>query len=99
VLEKKRTWLLIPAEDGLTAAPLAFIGVDVWSIAGSAAVFGALHYPAFAWSPCVAKSISRFVALLLLLPYGLWSVVVGHLLLDLFAYGLGRLWNRPTRAG
>jgi hypothetical protein len=83
---QKSSWVVMATEDGLTLAPLAFIGVNVWTVAVASAVFGAIHYPSYSWSLSTRKGISRFVTALVLLPYGLLSVIAGHLLLDLVIY-------------
>jgi uncharacterized protein len=75
-------FLYIPAEDGLFLLPLVFIGINPISAALAAALFGAAHYPSFPWRFCVPKGIAYFFVALFVLPYGIWSVVVAHLLID-----------------
>lgn len=84
---KKRPWqfLLIPAEDGFFLLPLLYIGINPVSAAVAAFLFGVTHYPMFPWHTCIPKCVAYFFVALFVLPYGIWSIVVAHWLLDALA--------------
>jgi hypothetical protein len=92
-------FLNIPAEDGLFLLPLVFIGINPISAAVAALLFGAAHYPSFPWRYCVPKSLAYFFVALFVLPYGIWSVVVAHLLVDVAVFGalgMGKIEGKST---
>lgn len=95
-----RSWpeaLLALGEDGLCFVPLLLAGVNPVTAEVAAVAFGALHYPDFPLRQCVCKGIHVFLVALLILPYGLGTVVVGHILVLALAYhvrGMGFL--RPV---
>jgi hypothetical protein len=106
ITEKPWRLLLIPAEDGLFLLPLLYIGITSLSAAVAATLFAAMHYPLFSWKYCVPKGIAYFFVAMLILPAGIWSVVVAHLLVDTFAIGSTilmrgegkKVWKRLLRA-
>jgi len=87
---KQKPWrfLLIPAEDGFFLLPLLHIGISPVSAAVAALLFAAMHYPMFRWRYCVPKGIAYFFVALYVLPHGIWSVIIAHLLVDLALLGL-----------
>jgi hypothetical protein len=105
---KREPWrlLFIPAEDGFFLLPLLYIGINPVSAAIAGALFAAAHYPSFPWKYCVPKGVAYFFVALWILPYGIWSVVVAHLILDLTLFGLEYLvrfegkpsWRNLVRA-
>jgi hypothetical protein len=62
-------------------------------------LFAAIHYPLFPWRYCVPKGIAYFFVALFILPYGIWSVLAAHLLLDvsIFIFMLpGKVGAKPN---
>ncbi|MCI0745325.1 MAG: sel1 repeat family protein [Verrucomicrobia subdivision 3 bacterium] len=105
---KQEPWrlLFIPAEDGFFLLPLLYIGINPVSAAVAGLLFAAAHYPFYPWKYCVPKGIAYFLVALWVLPYGIWSVIIAHILLDLALFALvfvihleGRpSWRRLIRA-
>ena len=60
-------------------------------LAVAALLFGAAHYPHYPWITCIPKAAAYFAAIMWILPYGIWTMVAGHLLLDLLVELLKRL--------
>ena len=81
-----RTLAKTPGEDGLFFVPLLLIGVTPLTSAVGGLLFGAMHYPAYPLKYCIPKALIFFSAALLVLPNGLLTVVVGHILLDVVAF-------------
>jgi prepilin-type N-terminal cleavage/methylation domain-containing protein len=98
---KKEPWrfLEVPAEDGFFLLPLLYLGVSPISAAVAASLFAVAHYPAFPWRYCLPKGMIYFFVALFILPYGIWSIVVAHLLVDagIFAFLLlAKVEGKPT---
>ena len=81
----------VPAEDGLFLVPLLCVGVSPVSAAVAALLFGTAHYPHYPWITCIPKAAAYFAAIMWILPYGIWTMIAGHLLLDLLVELLKRL--------
>jgi hypothetical protein len=98
---KQAPWgiLLIPAGDGFFLLPLAYIGITPFSAAVAAVLFAAAHYPQFNWPFCIPKSVAYFCVALFLLPYGIWSIVTAHLLVDLALFTFMFLGNGGHQPG
>jgi len=93
---KRRPWidaLLLPGEDGFFFVPLILVGINPITAGVTSVVYAAIHYPEFPAKFCVAKVASLYLIATLILPQGIGSVVVGHLLLDVFAY---YVWSRSA---
>ena len=86
-----RLLLGVPAEDGLFLVPLLCFGVSPVSAAVAALLFGASHYPDYPWITCIPKAAAYFAAIMWILPYGIWTIIAGHLLLDVLVELLKRL--------
>jgi membrane protease YdiL (CAAX protease family) len=98
---KNAPWKLlsIPAEDGFCLLPLLYIGINPFSAIVAAVVFAVLHYPSFPWRYCVPKGVAYFFIALFVLPYGIWSVIAAHLLLDatvIVLFALSRVEGKPA---
>jgi hypothetical protein len=85
-----RELLLLPGEDGFFLVPLLWVGITPISAACASVAYGAVHYPQFPAKYCAVKSVSIFVIALTVLPHGLGSVIVGHLVADAIAFLFGR---------
>ncbi len=98
---KRKPWrfLLIPAEDGFFLLPLLYIGINPISAAVAAFLFAVAHYPSFPWRYCLPKGIAYFFVALFILPYGIWTVVVAHVIADVAAFAgmlLVKVEGKPT---
>ncbi len=72
-----------PGEDGFFLAPLLYIGITPLTAAACGVAFTLAHLPAFATRAAVFKGACYFFVAWLLLPhFGLWSIVLGHVLLN-----------------
>ena len=81
--------LLLPGEDGFFFVPLLWFGITPLTAAISAAAFAAVHYPQFPLRSCIVKFVFIFCIAVVVLPHGLGSVLVGHLVLDAVAFFVG----------
>jgi len=90
-VKSKRTWdsRLVGAEDGIFLLPLVFIGIDPLSVGIASLLFWIYNYPKFSKLYCSVKAIAYFVVGLWILPYGIWPVVLSHIIVDtLVTYNL-----------
>jgi hypothetical protein len=87
---KKQPWkfLTVPAEDGLFLVPLLYTGINVVSAGVASILFAVAHYPSFPLRYCIPKGVAYFFVALFILPYGIWSVIAAHLLLDVAIFAL-----------
>ena len=79
--------------------PLLYIGITPVSAGVAAFLFALAHYPLFPWRYCVPKGVAYFFVALCILPYGIWSIVVAHLIVDVTTFVLIlflQLEGRPT---
>ena len=76
--------LFAPSEDGLICVPILMAGLGLISSVLGGVIFGLLHLGRFTYLECIGKSIYYFLVCFFILPYGLLTVVIGHLLLDFF---------------
>ena len=86
---KCRPWteaILLAGEDGLFFVPILLLGINPVTTVVVAVAYAAMHYPDFPVKHCIVKAVLVFLIAMLILPNGLGSVVVGHLLLDISAY-------------
>lgn len=99
---KRHPWtetLLLAGEDGFFFVPILLLGINPVSAAVVAVAYAAIHYPEFPLKHCITKAILIFLIASLILPNGLASVIVGHLLLDVSAYHVwSRILSQPTTA-
>jgi uncharacterized membrane protein len=91
----KKPWrlLLIPAEDGFFLLPLLYFGITPISAAIASVLFAATHYPLFPWRYCIPKGIAYFFVALFILPLGIWSVILAHIIIDLTSIALSLLFR------
>lgn len=81
-----RLALLIPGEDGIFFVPLLWVGITPLTAGIAAAAFAAIHYPEYSIRACAPKFVFLFGVAMVVLPHGIGSVVVGHLLVDAIAF-------------
>lgn len=87
-----------PAEDGLFLVPVVYIGISPFTALISAMVFAAGHYPKFPLVACVPKGLCWFAVVMWVLPHGVWTVVVGHMILDYLIAIAGWALDRPAKS-
>jgi hypothetical protein len=75
-------FLLAPAEDGLICVPVLLAGLGVASSALGGLVFGLLHLGRFTYLECIGKSFYYTLVCIFVLPHGLLTVALGHVLMD-----------------
>jgi len=76
--------LLAPAEDGLICVPILMAGLGLISAVLGGLAFGLLHLGRFTYLECIGKSIYYTLVCIFVLPHGLLTIALGHLLMDLF---------------
>lgn len=81
-----RLALLIPGEDGIFFVPLLWVGITPLTAGVAAAAFAAVHLPEYSIRACVPKFVFLFAVAMVVLPHGIGSIVVGHLLVDAIAF-------------
>jgi hypothetical protein len=94
-----RLALLIPGEDGIFFVPLLWVGITPLTAGVAAAAFAAVHYPEYSIRACVPKFVFLFAVAMVILPHGIGSVVVGHLLVDAIAFTTLNLLSDDEAAG
>lgn len=78
--------VLVTGEDGFFFVPLLLIGVTPIAAVVCASAYAAIHYPEFPIKHCVVKAVILFLIAMWILPHGIATIVVGHLLLDTMGY-------------
>ena len=100
---KLKTILFTPAEDGLICVPVLLAGIGPGSAVVAGTVFAFLHIGIFTYLQSIGKGIFYGLVCLLILPYGILSVVVGHFASDLVFWGglklIVSILKRKVRAG
>ena len=83
--------LLALGEDGLCFVPLLLVGANPITAEVAAVAFAALHYPEYPVEHCVWKGFQAFAIAVVVLPYGLGSIAIGHLIARELACRVARL--------
>lgn len=86
---KRHPWIrfiLLIGEDGFFFVPILLLGINPLTAGITAMLYAAFHYPEFPIKYCAVKAVLVFLIIILILPNGLGSVIVGHLILDFLAY-------------
>jgi hypothetical protein len=78
--------LFLLGEDGLFFVPVALIGANPLTAGIAAALYAFFHYPEYPIKHCLVKFAIVFLVAMLVLPHGLGSVVVAHVILDIVGY-------------
>jgi hypothetical protein len=78
--------LLLPGEDGFFFVPLLVVGIEPLTAAIASMAYAATHYPEYPLKNCVGKAAILYLIAIWILPNGLGSVIVGHLVVDWIAY-------------
>jgi len=74
--------LTTPAEDGLICVPVLLVGITALSTALGGIAFGLMHLGRFTYLECIGKSITYALVCYFVLPYGLLTVVLGHMIMN-----------------
>lgn len=90
--------LLAASEDGLICVPLLLMGTSAAGALAAGLVFGLLHLPRFTYLECLAKAFIYGFVCYLILPFGLLTVVAGHLLTDAIALTALKVADRRLRS-
>jgi hypothetical protein len=77
--------LAAPAEEGLVCVPVLLFGITPLSALLGGVVFGCLHLARFDYLACIAKAVIYALACYFLLPFGILTLALGHLLWDAVA--------------
>jgi hypothetical protein len=74
--------LSTPAEDGLICVPVLLVGVGPLSVVLGGLAFGFLHLARFTYLECIGKSITYAAVCYFVLPHGVLTVVLGHVIMN-----------------
>lgn len=75
--------IFVPLEDALFCIPILIYGVNPWLVILSGVFFGLAHLGSYTYGQCITKSVSYTLAMFIVLPHGLLTMMAGHLLVDL----------------
>lgn len=81
-----KTVLISPAEDGLICVPVLLVGIGWLSAALGGIAFGFIHLGRFTYLECIGKSITYALVCYFVLPHGLLTVVLGHMITNGIAF-------------
>jgi len=76
----------VPAEDGLICVPILLFGIGPVTAVVGGIVFGFLHLGRFTYLSCIGKGMAYAAICYVVLPHGLLTVAVGHLITDSLAW-------------
>jgi hypothetical protein len=85
---------LTPGEDGLICVPILLVGINPLSALLGGAVFGLMHLGRFTFLECIAKSVTYALVCYFVLPHGLLTVVLGHIIMNGAAFVALRVVKR-----
>ena len=78
--------LSTPAEDGLICVPVLLIGIGPLTAALGGVAFGFIHLGRFTYLECIGKSITYALICYFVLPHGLLTVALGHVIMNGVAF-------------
>lgn len=95
-----RPWdlLLAAGEDGVFFLPLLYVGINPIAALVSSFVYAFMHYPVFPLWDCIMKWLFFFVVAMWILPHGIVTVVVGHVLGNFSVFILTPYLQKATAA-
>ena len=85
-LFRGKAMLLTPAEDGLICVPVLLLGIEPLSALLGGVVFGVIHLARFTYIECIGKSVTYALVCYFVLPHGLLTVVLGHVIMNGLAF-------------
>ena len=77
--------MFLPVEDGLAFVPVLILGINPYTAIISGLIFAFIHINNYSYLECIGKFIIAYLVCILLLPYGLLTVIVGHYINDIIA--------------
>ena len=76
-------------EDGVFLLPLLFVGVNLFTVTLAVIFYGVANYRHISTLYLCVKMLSYFIIGLWILPYGIWPVLLAHIIVDtLITYNL-----------
>jgi hypothetical protein len=72
----------VAGEDGVFFLPLLYIGISPTVALVASFAYAILHYPLFPLWACAMKGLFLYTVAIWILPHGIMTVVVGHLIND-----------------
>lgn len=87
----ERNVALSPAEDGLVCVPVLLVGLNPITAALGGLIFGALHLRSYTYLECLGKAGYYAIACAIVLPNGILTVVVGHLISNVLGFAILRI--------
>lgn len=78
--------IFLLGEDGLFFVPVALLDAHPIAAGVAAALYAFFHYPEYPVKHCMAKFAIVFLVATIVLPHGLGSVVIAHVILDVIGY-------------
>jgi hypothetical protein len=88
--------LFTPAEDALICVPILLIGINAFTASIGGIAFGLMHLGRFTYLECIGKSFIYGLACYFILPHGLLTVVMGHLILDALGWLLLKAYKTAS---
>lgn len=73
---------LAPAESAFFYVPLLYFGLDPFSAAVAAILFGLMHYPQQMLRNCIFKAFTQYALIWIVLPHGILTMMAGHFFVD-----------------
>jgi hypothetical protein len=86
--------LSTPAEDGLICVPVLLNGIAPLPAALGGLAFGFLHLARFTYLDCIAKAFTYTLVCLLVLPSGVLTVALGHIITNGIGYAALQIARR-----
>jgi len=79
------------AEDGLICVPVILLGLSPLSAIVAGIAFGCIHLARYTYLDCISKAFIYTLVCYWVLPFGILTVALGHLLMDAFGLGVLKL--------
>jgi hypothetical protein len=81
---RKEPWklLMVAGEDGVFFLPLLYIGISPVAALSASFAYAVMHYQLFPLWACGMKWLVCYIVAIWILPHGIMTVVVGHLIND-----------------
>ena len=86
--------LTASAEDGLICVPVLLFGIMPISALLGGIAFGLIHLARFTYLECIGKAIAYALVCYFVLPFGLLTVMLGHLLVDGLSFAAVKVAKR-----
>lgn len=90
--------ILAPTEDALVCVPVLFAGISPLSAILGGVIFGVIHLGGYSYLECISKGVSYILIVLVVLPHGLLTVIIGHLITDAIGFVFLKIATRQLSA-